>query len=397
MFDKINYIFIGRITILIILLIVAFNVIFSKNHLEETFEENTEDNFSIYRSVIKLFNEFLGRNPNTSELMQYYKKMKDDKLDEKKVGKVLANSDEYKRTEKIANNLTNNEAANSLNQQQIDTEVIDIYSGLFNKNPDDVTLKYFTKKYMELDYNKEELRKYMMNLPDYKIHNDLIKETNDELLKESNKSMSNLSIDEGTVPPTKKDKKNKQTSNSKDIMDEDAIEVKNGKASYIIQRPNIFNFYGDSENQQDMIDNASKLINSGITESTDSITADNINMQQRNVCKKDANSNTTFCNMSKRKSLAKYEQQRNFDELKYKCKQTKYTNADNMGKLYPEFKWMTPELTQPVCYGAEYSANPLIDQSSLIGTLLSDAENTEVGSILPKFTYKEDATQVCSK
>jgi hypothetical protein len=32
--------------------------------------------------------------------------------------------------------------------------------------------------------------------------------------------------------------------------------------------------------------------------------------------------------------------------------------------------------------------NPLIDQTSLIGTLLNDAHDTQIGSILPKFTYQ---------
>jgi hypothetical protein len=179
-------------------------------------------------------------------------------------------------------------------------------------------------------------------------------------------------------------------------MKADDVRVTDGKASYVIERPNIFNFYSDGENSQDMIDNASKLLSSGLTESTDSITADNINETQQDVCKK-LNDNTTFCTMTKRKSMAKYEQQRNLEELKYKCKQTKYSNSDDSGKLFPEFKWMVPQERAPICYGADYSANPLIDQSSLIGTLIPDAKKTDVGSIMPKFTYNENATQVCVK
>jgi hypothetical protein len=393
MFNKINYVFIGRVSILIIVFVIGYNILFSKKNTIEKFEDSTGDTFNIYRSVIRVFNEFLGRNPNTSELFKYYRKMTDDKIDEKKLGKVLENTDEYKRTQTIANNMTNNDVAVTMNTQQIDTEIIDIYSSLFNKNPDDITIKYFRKKYMEMDFDKKKLQDYMMNLPDYKIQDALIKEATDELEKESNDSMKNLALEQEEVPQEEK-KGTKIT--KKTGLNADDIRVTDGKASYIIERPNIFNFYSDGENSQDMIDNAAKLLSSGITNSTDSITTDNINTNQEDVCKK-LDDNTTFCTMRKRKSMAKYEQQRNLDELKYKCKQTKYTNASDDYKLFPEFKWMTPQTTNPVCYGADYSANPLIDQSSLIGTLLPDARKTEVGTILPKFTYNEDATQVCKK
>ncbi len=395
MFNKINYIFIGRMSILLIVLIIAYNILFSSKDTIEKFEEETGDKFNIYRSVIRVFNEFLGRNPNTSELFKYYRKMTDEKIDEKKLGKVLENSDEYKRTQTIANNMTNNDVATTINTQQIDNDIIDTYSALFNKNPDDITIKYFRKKYMEMDFDKKKLQDYMMNLPDYKIHDSLIKEATDELQKESNNSMDNLALEQEKVPEAEKKEPTKQHQKYK-IVKADDVRVTDGKASYIIERPNIFNFYSDGENSQDMIDNAAKLLGSSVTESTDSITADNINSTQEDVCKK-LDDNTTFCTMTKRKSMAKYEQQRNLEELKYKCKQSKYINATDDYKLFPEYKWMVPQERAPMCVGDFSRASPLIDQSSLIGTLLPDARNTEVGSIQPKFTYREDGTQVCAK
>ena len=54
--------------------------------------------------------------------------------------------------------------------------------------------------------------------------------------------------------------------------------------------------------------------------------------------------------------------------------------------------WKMPERRPPVCKmnsKKKCSVNPIEVQSSLLGTLLDDSKDTKVGSILPKFTYKE--------
>jgi hypothetical protein len=51
--------------------------------------------------------------------------------------------------------------------------------------------------------------------------------------------------------------------------------------------------------------------------------------------------------------------------------------------------WTVPEKHQPPCAPCPLKCrvNPMIDQTALIGTLLEDAADTQVGSILPKFEY----------
>eukprot|EP00798_Chlamydomonas_sp_ICE-L_P019624 gene19624-26308_t len=90
-------------------------------------------------------------------------------------------------------------------------------------------------------------------------------------------------------------------------------------------------------------------------------------------------------------SVADLVKERDADKLKYACdRASKYINADDTGKLFPEYEWSVPQKRPPVCVSsAKCTAHPSIDQTSLIGTLLSDAKNTEVGSIMPKFVYKE--------
>ncbi len=360
---------IGRFLIVLLMIAIISNVVISNQKKEtiETFEDSTGEKYDVYRKIINTFNTILSRNPNTSELFKYYKKVNEDKLDTNKLKVSLENTDEYKRTQKTQNNMINNEETTTINDQQLDDDIIKTYSQLFQQNPDDVTIKFYRKKYsdeLSMDINK--LKKYMMETPDYKKYEEIIKETNDEIKKEDQPAKT-------TVPKVK-------TAKIKPIESK-GVTLSDGKSSYVINRPNInvYNFTKDNgETEQDVIDKSRGLINN-TTYKTDSITKTNIDEKQEDMCPK------------KKISMAKNNENRNMNELKYKCNTNKrYSNADDFGKLMPEFKWTMPQANKGACYGAEYSANPLMSQSALIGTLLDDADNTSVGSILPKFSYKQE-------
>jgi hypothetical protein len=60
--------------------------------------------------------------------------------------------------------------------------------------------------------------------------------------------------------------------------------------------------------------------------------------------------------------------------------------------LRPEFAWSVPQPQPPVCnsLGQKPLTQPLLESSKLLlGTSLTDASDTQVGSIMPKFEYKE--------
>jgi len=58
-----------------------------------------------------------------------------------------------------------------------------------------------------------------------------------------------------------------------------------------------------------------------------------------------------------------------------------YNNADNSGKLFPEYAWAVPEKRLPDPPESMYGP---IEQTALIGTLLTDAKKTSAGSIIKK-------------
>lgn len=89
--------------------------------------------------------------------------------------------------------------------------------------------------------------------------------------------------------------------------------------------------------------------------------------------------------------MPELKQKRDFDALCVRSAQNnKYTNADDWGKLFPEYEWSVPERRAPVCVStAPCTVNASQFQTALIGTLLQEAHDTGTGSIMPKFDYTE--------
>jgi len=87
------------------------------------------------------------------------------------------------------------------------------------------------------------------------------------------------------------------------------------------------------------------------------------------------------------------------DDLQYQCQafmkekdKPKYKNADPNRKLYKGYEWQGRPIEDlgncnKKCHTCSVISSSL--QPSLWGTTLEEAERTDVGSILPKFIYKE--------
>lgn len=81
---------------------------------------------------------------------------------------------------------------------------------------------------------------------------------------------------------------------------------------------------------------------------------------------------------------------RNTDELYAQCKR-----YDDL-VLLPDQAWSVPQKRAPVCIPTERNnVSPSIDQTALIGTLLDDAKNTGVGSLIAAFKYEEEENKKC--
>jgi hypothetical protein len=110
-------------------------------------------------------------------------------------------------------------------------------------------------------------------------------------------------------------------------------------------------------------------------------------IREKPSCRFDKNKIEKVLELNNKQVFADYVNDRNIDLCN--MDKNKYVNANDDLVLYPEFKWSVPLKRPPVCYTKGNYYQPLIDQTALIGTLLTDANTTQVGSILPNFDYKE--------
>jgi hypothetical protein len=90
--------------------------------------------------------------------------------------------------------------------------------------------------------------------------------------------------------------------------------------------------------------------------------------------------------------LTRRQVQRRKQDLVAGC--DRLTNVDGFsGVLRPEFQWSVPQRRPPVCIptaASKAKVTAQTDQTALIGTLLPAAfSDTQVGSLMPKFVYKE--------
>ena len=95
----------------------------------------------------------------------------------------------------------------------------------------------------------------------------------------------------------------------------------------------------------------------------------------------------------KNDTLAKARDSRNMEDLELQCKRgSRFLNADDNMVLNKEFEWSVPQKRAPICTPLTGACDVQMsnEQTALIGTLLNQADNTQVGSILPKFTYREE-------
>jgi hypothetical protein len=291
--------------------------------------------------VNMVYNDVLFRNPNNQEVSFYSNLLAtDNTFSIEKLRTLLLESAEYKRLLLTQDNAVYNDIQGNATDRQIEFKINTIYKDVTSEEVSDKeTLNFLKKKYIQFNLDDDKLKQfitmYLQNKPyvqdEYMPKNNLINikpeevdAIKNELLNELKKSLA-------------QDRVNKNIT--------DQLENKAQNDNYI-----------DSSNVLDTIHNESKK-----------------------VFNKDA---TDYCytNYGPKQDLANEINKRNMDELKNTCvRNLKSQGQDQDMVLDPKFAWSVPQTHGPVCTGNNNNYQPLIDQSSLIGTLLTDAkDNTRI-------------------
>ena len=172
------------------------------------------------------------------------------------------------------------------------------------------------------------------------------------------------------------------------------IKTSSNGTTIVFERPTIYNYYGAHPATAEASATApapplKKDTNAGIPAQTNAKTTSmiaevSLKASAGTVLNKDAAAQAL--DQREIDKQGAYNAQRNMNELRYACQRnTKFSNADDSMKLFPEFKWSVPQERAPVCMvpkgvtPATVSAQS--EQTALIGTLLSERQDMMITNL----------------
>jgi hypothetical protein len=325
------------------------------NKLVESFEENSnsielisDDDKTLYFSIIDTYELLLDRDPYEDELNLEFNDIKTNKSDLFKLHNKLKNSPEYRRL----NDLQNNEAyaaTDTNNDVQDYDAVVTILKEtmpLVEEHEDPVHIEFLVMKYRNMEKDKSKLTKYIKKTPEYQDYL--------EIEKKSKKSKKSKTADEDSV----------------NLLD------KKTNVEFKISRPNL---------NSKTLKTAKKESKEFIQLIEDKLKKDN-NMDNN---EKGCDFYKEYQKLNSETMLSAVQKKRNLDKLKYHCDMSKmYSNLDSNLTLLSDQKWSVPQKHVPICGSQNCEINDTYSQSSLIGTLLNDVEFNS--KLLPSFEYKEN-------
>lgn len=351
------------------------------------------------KDVILVFNEILQRNPDREELFQYSRMLKDDKtFNTDKLKQVLLTSEEYKRMEKTQSNLAFTSLRGEVTDRQLTMLVYKLYKDVTQKEyVDEDTLRFLKRKYTEFNLDdavlKDFIAKYIANKP-FEQKNSSGSNTTTSTTSQTSTDSTKKDAVSSDKPMSREEVEALKKSIREELLKEMAASSStsaskdgNAKIAEEFQGKNYITdsviIFGDRPNAELL----STLAAKSQGKSSETVDSNKLvdTIKKEGSCSYFKDAKEAELQASGQKQLAEYIESRNRNHLKNVCERNKtYMNASDDMVLFHEFKWEVPQRQPPVCVGRTGAVNPLMDQSSLIGTLLSDAQDTTVGSILPK-------------
>lgn len=287
-------------------------------------------------NVNTIYNDVLFRNPSKEE-SEFYSNLliSNEDFTLEKLKLLLLESNEYKRMILTQDNAVYNDIEGNATDRQIEYTINKIHNDITNKDVEDKeTMLFLKKKYIkfELDNNKlkEFISMYLQNKP-YEIEKD-----NNKILK-INPEEINFIKDELINELKKSFNKERVNKTITDKLEKEA------------------DTYLDTDNIINTINNESKKV---------------FNKDTKDYC---------YTNYGPKQTYADEQNKRNIDEIKNICvRNLKTKSIDQDYVLDPRFEWSVPQKHGPVCVNDKNNYNPMIDQTSLIGTLISDVNNETI-------------------
>lgn len=355
--------------------------------LERTFKESgsqpattaygTED------EVTEFYKEILLRNPDANELAQYAKLLKEDpNFNTEKLKQLLYASEEYKRLEKTQTNAVYSNLMGGVTDRQLTLMVTTYCKQVTGQdNLDNDTISFLKKKLLSLNLDEVKFKDFL-----------------DKYMKGEKYTAAAPSQTTPAVTTTASGAEN-AGGVSKEDLDKFKQQVLDEVRQSMVNQPNVSaeqnSAYTDqsSGQMQSTVQPPNKQVieillktakdNEKDTYLDSQNVMNTIKDQAKCVFDKNAEDNY-YRSLGPNSALAALQDKRNTDDLRSTCiRNKKYLGVDEDMVLDPSQKWTVPQKHPPVCVGGKNDYQPTMDQTALIGTLLKDAEQTDVGSILP--------------
>lgn len=335
------------------------------------------ETFGTEDDVQEAYNEILFRNPDENELYSFSKMVGTDKsFNIEKLKKILFASDEYKRLEKTQSNTVYSNLMGNVTDRQLALIITNIYKQVNgNDSIDNDTMSFLKKKFIEFNLDEkiftQFLTNYLKNIP-FNVK-ELKSDQNASIIANAQKQTTvsaESTILQNNMEKFKEDILTEVKNSFKTVLNEqNGYTTQDGQEQTQVQNPNHqvieILLRTAKEDQKNSYIDSQNIINQ-------------IKKESSCVFNKNASDNK-YSQFNTKNSVAELQDKRNTEELRNTCvRNIKYLGVDEDMVLDPSLKWTVPQFRPPVCTGINTNSyQPNIDQTSLIGTLLADANESD--------------------
>lgn len=355
----------------------------------ETFENWNahKKQLNTYETITETFSRVLQRYPSEEELDHFYAVLTSDPSFKDRFDMNLQATAEYVRLQKMQSNLVQSELPGNITDAQVMFQIAEIYKTVFDEQePPKEMHGYLKSKYVGYDLNDQKFKRFLQMLKQIDSHHMLpsslptatatatapasatatatatapasatASATAPPAIVTANAGLKPLGVDSGPLPPAN-----------------------------VLQSNYMYSLLQPSQQEMQKVLNAQGLPTTGMPYLRDA-TAPVVS-----ACEQELQSQQP-------QRLADLVQKRNMEQLGNVCtRNSYYMHVDSKLGYYgpgtrndendPRGKDVLPD--EAACSKENGIPCPRIDNTVLIGTPLTAASHTSVGSILPGFIYKE--------
>lgn len=321
-----------------------------------TISDQTLEN---YRQIINVYNKTLDRMPTKYELEFYESKMRDG-FSTGQLQTVLESSREYFILQKNQSNVVNGELPGNKTDAQVTLDVRDVYQSIYGagKLPSEYLEDFLKRKYVEYNLDQKKLKQFILLLRNLDNDKDVctnVTTTNTTTGDSSTTNTNNGSSATNTQTATNTEAGTKMTAN--------ALNAMNASSVYTTTKPT-------------------------------AVSAEESTCQtKQSFCQSYLNDlNTQFATYPYDEQYSiLYKLNNGKDGLPKQCT-NRFASIYHRDLYAEEIQKRNKNEQQFACDRSTYFANEIdngiLSNTKLSGTPLFEAADTKIGSIMPKFEYK---------